>query len=55
VVCGWGIVVWGGSDALAGFFRWALSRCVGSGLIRDMGGSVCSFAGGSVEICGTEV
>ena len=42
-----GVVMWGGSVVLTGFYRWVLSWRVGSGLVRGRGsvGCVRSFAG----------
>ncbi len=42
-----GVVVWGGSVVVTGFFRGVLSWRVRSGFVRDRGlhGCVCSFAG----------
>jgi hypothetical protein len=47
MVCSRGVVVWGGSVVLTGFFRWVLSWRMWSGLVqgRGSGGRVCYFAG----------
>ena len=46
MVCRRGVVVWGGSAVLTGFFGWVLRWRVGSGLIwsRGLGGCVYYFA-----------